>query len=102
MGLHAKVSADLLKGHFHWPAHQKPFHDLMRRPLQIGAEDGARFKLAFGVAYQHPTDGQGRQAAAVPDGSAGGDFDLTVRLAIPVGKRQPPPDSAGIGEDLLE
>ena len=74
----------------------------MGRLLQIGAEDGARFKLAFGVAHQHPTDGQGRQAAAVPDGGAGGDFDLTVRLAIPVGKRQPPPDSAGIGEDFLE
>ena len=45
-----RSSVNFLKRDFHLPAQHQPFHDLLGREAQIGAEQGLRLKPARNVA----------------------------------------------------
>src|ERR1022692_3255739 len=96
------MSPNFLEGHFHLPAQEEPLQDLSGRLAEVGAQQSSRFELAFGISYDHPTDGQREQTTVVPDGGAGGDLDQSRAVTIPMADFQPLPVRPGIGEDLLE
>ena len=72
--LYSEMNPDFLEGHFHLPAPKEPLQDLSGILVELGAEQSASFELAFGVSYQHPTDGHWRQTSVVPNRGAGSDF----------------------------
>ena len=78
------MTAYFLECHLHLPAPEEPLQNLAGRPVQLRAEQGARFELALGISHQHPTDGDRRETGPVPDGSAGSQFYQAMALPIPV------------------
>ena len=64
----------LLKGDFQLPTEDKPLQDAGRIRRRIGTEQTLGIESALGLSDQHPADGDGRLAGAVPDGGLGGEF----------------------------
>ena len=74
LDLQAQMGPNFLKGDLQLPAQHKPLQYLGRVRLRVGAEQGLGIEGALGISDEHPADGDGRLARAVPDGDLGGEF----------------------------
>ena len=87
LGLHTQVGPDfleepapyLIRGDFQLPTQDKPLEDLG----WVGAEQCLGIEGALGISYQHPANGDGRLARAVPDGGLRGEFHGAGGAVVP-------------------
>lgn len=84
LSLNAEMSAGSVERDFHLPAKHEPGQNLLRRRLQVGAQEGLRGKLSQWIADKHPADRDWRQAGMIPDGGLRDDLDRTPRFTVPV------------------
>jgi len=80
------------------PPQDDPGHDLNGGGVAARAEEGLGREGVGGIADGGPTDGDGRQARAVPYGRVRNDLNRAVRFAVPEGDRQGRPRRGRISE----
>ena len=73
-----------LEGYFDLPAADEPGQNLFRFSGLVGAEECLWCELILRITHQHPAQGHGRHPFVKPDGSASGDLDDLVALAVPL------------------
>ena len=91
-------SGHLIRGDLQLPAQDKPLQYLGRVRRWVGAEQGLGIEGTFGISDEHPTDGDGWLARAVPNGGLGGEFHGTGSAVIP-GNRGDGPRQVALVKD---
>lgn len=105
--LDAQVRADLVARDLELPAADEPGEDLLRRSVEIGAQQRLGAESASWVTDEHPADRHWREAGRVPHGRLREHRDRAIGFPVPVGNREPGPhrlralDAVGaVGETL--
>jgi len=101
LGFDAQMGTALLKGGFQRPAMHKRRHDRFGRERLIGTQQRLDGTFARRITSQHPANGQGRMANAIPEGGATAPLNDARPLAVPLDLALLP-RGGGIGQDRFQ